>query len=93
MCRVVNKYKDKYDVYIGRGSPLGNPFPINDAIGDTREVVIEKFRMWLFSKVKSGEITKEYLASLDGKVLGCFCKPLPCHGDVIVRAVEWAKEE
>ena len=93
MCSVVNKYKEPYDVYIGRGSVLGNPFPINDNIGDTREVVIEKFRQYLLQSVKDGNITLEYLASLDGKVLGCFCKPKPCHGDVIVRAVAWAKKE
>lgn len=93
MCTVVNKYKEPYDVYIGRGSVLGNPFPINESVGDTREVVIEKFRQYLLKSVKSGEITLEYLASLDGKVLGCFCKPKPCHGDVIVKAVTWAKKE
>lgn len=25
---VVNKYKEDYDVYIGRGSKWGNPFPL-----------------------------------------------------------------
>lgn len=90
MCKVVNKYKEPYDVYIGRGSPLGNPFQINDKIGETREVVIEKFRQWLLVAVKDGRISLAYLASLNGKTLGCFCKPQPCHGDVIVRAVEWA---
>ena len=90
MCSVVNKYRESYDIYIGRGSPLGNPFPINEAVGDTREVVIEKFRQYLFQCVRNGTITKEYLASLEGKVLGCFCKPKACHGDVIVKAVAWA---
>jgi len=90
MCKVVNKYKEPYDVYIGRGSPLGNPFAIDESKGDTREVVIEKFRLYLLQSLKDGTITKEYLTSLDGKVLGCFCKPKACHGDVIVRAVAWA---
>ena len=93
MCKVVNKYKEPYDIYIGRGSILGNPFPINEVIGDTREVVIDKFRQHLWQCIRNETITKEYLASLDGKVLGCFCKPKACHGDVIVQAVAWAVKE
>ena len=22
---------------------------------------------------------------LKGKILGCWCKPLPCHGDIIIK--------
>jgi hypothetical protein len=92
MCKVVNKYKEPYDVYIGRGSVWGNPFPINESVGDTREVVIEKYRTHLFNLVKTGKITLDQLRELDGKTLGCFCKPKPCHGDIIVSAVKWAKQ-
>lgn len=91
--RVVNKYKEPYDIYIGRGSIWGNPFPINEATGDTREVVIEKYRAHLFKQVMRGEITVQQLLELDGKTLGCFCKPKACHGDVIAAAVEWAKRD
>ena len=45
MCTVVNKYKEYYDIYIGRGSPYGNPFVIGKDV--TREEVIEKFRLFL----------------------------------------------
>jgi len=93
MCTVVNKHYEAYDVYIGRGSRLGNLRPINDAIGDTREVVIAWYRGWLWDQIKQGNITLSYLRSLDGKRLGCFCKPRPCHGDVVVAAVKWAKEQ
>lgn len=90
---VVNKFKEPYDIYIGRGSPWGNPFPIDDASGNTREVVIEKYRSHLFRQVQHGEITIQQLISLDGKTLGCFCKPKACHGDVIASAAAWAKRD
>lgn len=90
---VVNKFKEPFDIYIGRGSIWGNPFPINEAVGDTREVVIEKYRQHLFTQVKTGEIAIQQLLALDGKVLGCFCKPKACHGDVIANAVAWAKRD
>lgn len=89
---VVNKHYQEYDVYIGRGSLLGNPFPINESIGETRAVVIEKYRKWLWKEIQKGNINTEYLKSLDGKRLGCFCAPAPCHGDVIIKAIEWLKE-
>lgn len=43
--------------------------------------------------MNSGEITEEMLSQLDGKRLGCFCKPKSCHGDVIVSAVEFIKRK
>ncbi len=93
MCTVVNKNKKEFDVYIGRGSQWGNPFPINLSKGHTREVVIDKYKVSLKRMLKSGIITVDDLLALDGKKLGCFCKPLPCHGDVLVEAVEWAKQQ
>lgn len=89
MTKVVNKYKEPYNVYIGRGSKWGNPFKLTSE--DQRDKVISDYRKYLWKQVKSGEITKQDLLELDGKVLGCFCKPKKCHGDVIVKAIEWAK--
>jgi hypothetical protein len=28
------------------------------------------------------------LDELKGKTLGCWCRPLPCHGDVLVELIE-----
>lgn len=36
--KVVNLYKEPYDVYIGRGSPWGNPFVIGKD-GDRKECI------------------------------------------------------
>lgn len=95
MCRVVNKYKEEYDVYIGRGSVWGNDYshlPETKASHkvDTRDEAVESYRGQLWDSIRSGRITIEMLKSLDGKRLGCFCKPQSCHGDIIVKAVEWA---
>lgn len=79
--KVVNKHKDPYDVYIGRGSPWGNPFIIGK--DGTRSEVIEKYREWIFQQP---ELLSQ-LHQLKDKTLGCFCKPLACHGDVLVYLV------
>lgn len=85
---VVNKYKESYDIYIGRGSKWGNPFSIGK--DGTREEVIEKYRLYLWDQIKTGEVTKEDLRKLSGNTLGCFCKPKACHGDILISAIEWS---
>ena len=81
-CRVVNLRQERFDVYIGRGSKWGNKFVIGRD-GDRAEV-IRKYREWILNN----EYLLSCLAELKDKVLGCYCKPLPCHGDVLVELVE-----
>ena len=81
MTKVVNKYKHVYDVYIGRGSKWGNPFVIGK--DGTREEVINKYEKYLLN---SPELLNS-LHELKGKTLGCFCKPKPCHGDVLIKYI------
>ena len=88
--RVVNKYKESYDIYIGRGSKWGNPFThISDKktkadfIVDTREQAIESYRDWILNQPQ----LLKALHELEGKTLGCFCNPKECHGDVLVELV------
>ncbi|MNY41735.1 hypothetical protein D3C86_1765720 [compost metagenome] len=87
---VVNKHHKQSGEYIGRGSPLGNLIPINNAVGDTRAVVIAKYRLWLKEKIDSNdprvcnELNRLVELAQQGELkLQCFCAPLPCHGDVI----------
>lgn len=81
--RVCHVKKGPFDVYIGRPSPWGNPFKIGP--DGTRKEVIEKFRQHIMKKPKLIERAKRDLA---GRVLGCWCHPLPCHGDVWVEIVD-----
>lgn len=67
-----------WNVYIGRPSPYGNPFVIGR--DGNRQEVIEKYRTWLLGQPNLIRRIKEDLA---GKTLGCFCAPLPCHGDIL----------
>ena len=95
MTTVVNIRKEPYDVYIGRPGKgqdgyFGNPFKIGDkaTFGDVeisiqrREECIMAYEQWFYFKLNDPEF-KARILSLKNKRLGCFCKPLPCHGDVI----------
>jgi len=83
--KVVNLKYDPYDVYIGRGSIYGNPYKIGK--DGTREEVLEKYRQWLHASMFLGELTEKDLLYLKDKRLGCFCKPEPCHGDILVELI------
>lgn len=77
---VVNITKTKrFDVYIGRPGPYGNPFIIGphgtrDEVCDRHEALVRADPK-LMAKIKR---------ELKGKVLGCYCAPLRCHGDTLV---------
>lgn len=78
---VVNQ-KSQSDVYIGRPSIWGNPFIIGDH--GTRAEVIEKYRQHILN---SPELLK-LIPTLKDKVLGCWCKPDACHGDVLAELAD-----
>lgn len=85
--RVVNLYKEPYDVYIGRPGKnqdgyFGNPFKLSKE--ETRDATIEKFKVYFLERILSDDEFKMNVLELRGKTLGCFCKPALCHGDVIV---------
>lgn len=83
MPRVLNKYKIKKNhpgVYIGRPSPYGNPFVVGK--DGTRDEVVDKFEQLFLSNPKAIEIVKKNLRGMD---LICFCAPLRCHGDILLK--------
>jgi hypothetical protein len=88
MANVVNvNHGEAYDIYIGRPSKWGNPFVIGKD-GD-RTAVIEKYRRFLLGN----KTLLAALPELRDKRLGCFCKPLACHGDVLAETLEKRQNE
>lgn len=77
--RVVHCREEPFDVYIGRPSKWGNPFVIGR--DGSRDEVIARYREWL---TRDRPDLVKGLGELRGKVLGCFCAPRACHGDVLV---------
>lgn len=78
---VVNiRHGKQYDVYIGRPSKWGNPFHLARGT-QAREIIIQRYERWL----KTQPFLMANIHTLRGKRLGCYCKPLACHGDVLAR--------
>ena len=87
LTKVVNLKTDPYDVYIGRPSKWGNPFEIGR--DGTREQVIAKYEEW----IKTKPDLMNSLHELEGKVLGCWCSPSACHGDVLIKLIEGCDDD
>ena len=96
MINVVNKKSWKGEGhYIGRPTPLGNPF--SHMCGTTaefrvatRDEAVERYRDWLLGRLDSDNpATRMFVALLDeyesrGELtLVCNCTPLSCHANVI----------
>lgn len=76
---VVHVSKKRFDVYVGRPSAWGN-YVSHISSEKDRDAVIAEYRAWLLSKPKMVERVKR---ELRGKILGCWCAPKCCHGDVL----------
>lgn len=89
--RVVNiKTNQHFDVYIGRAGQghdgyFGNPFGRD--LTASRDIILELYRTYFYERLKTDNVFAGRVEALRGKVLGCFCKPLPCHGDIIAEYV------
>ena len=82
--RVVHKKKAKFDVYIGRPSIFGNPYSV---MKYGRQGCIHQYRLYFYNKIKKDPEFKKKVLDLKGKTLGCWCKPLACHGDIIAEYI------
>ena len=87
---VVHCKKEPYDVYIGRPSKWGNPFTHLDKSTRaefkvaTRDEAVAAYEEYIRNKP---ELLAD-LHELKGKVLGCWCKPKSCHGDILVKLIK-----
>jgi hypothetical protein len=65
-------------IYIGRGTPRGNRFPITPEMA--REQAVERF--------KCEQLPELDLRPLIGRSVVCSCYPALCHGNPLIEAVE-----
>lgn len=97
--KVVHVKSHAFTHYIGRGpgfrAPTGKAQPVNANLGNPfpmgkerdRATVVRAFEDWV--RNDPGFVASGFRARIkalpEDAVLGCFCAPLPCHGDVIVK--------
>jgi uncharacterized protein DUF4326 len=102
---VRNKKRDRMGpraVYIGRGSPWGNPFvgsgkassfdvvrvdSVEESILRCTEYLQDRLYREPELRAQMDELARRYRAGEDIELF-CFCAPGPCHGDALKRIIE-----
>ena len=65
-----------------KSSPWANPFTVKK---EGRDKCLEMYECWVRKKIeKEG---KDEIKKLKNKVLGCWCCPEKCHGDILVKII------
>lgn len=86
--------------YVGRASggwaasPLGNPFVIGK--DGTREEVIEKYRRWLWTRLRGQDrdVVGALRSLTEDSTLGCWCQEdEACHADGVMKAWAWLRSQ
>lgn len=99
---ILNKHRDNYfgsitNIYIGRGSILGNPFThlnksetLAEFQVETREDALKNYGKYFIESFKTKKEFRKYVIDLmsllkQQKEINflCYCSPNGCHGDFV----------
>jgi hypothetical protein len=84
-------------IYIGRtwagwrATVFYSPFHIGE--DGTREDVIVQFIEYWYAPEQAWLRAKALQLIRENDILGCWCKPLACHGDIIAGYLNWKRQE
>lgn len=76
--------------YIGRGTPWRNPFKVDKVKLTTRGRMLYAFEEYARARLIEDP---DWLEPIRGHDLACYCHPLPCHGDVLLKLLEETQDE
>ena len=106
MIKIVNRKTHNpttHDIYVGRGSALGNPYVGSKKVENTkaiyqcksREESIYLYRDYLVGKIAEkdevicNQLNLIYKLAIKGDInLVCYCAPKFCHAEIIKRIID-----
>ncbi len=85
--KTVHFKKEPYDVYIGRPSMWGNPHALGFLCSLCQEEHGRSEAVQLYEEYARGnpKLLEAIKALPEDTILGCWCAPRACHGDVIAK--------
>lgn len=81
----------KPNLYIGRGTALGNPYKLKDHGVEALELY--KKHLWGKLQLRDTEVLRAMGQITWDICLVCSCAPRPCHGDVVRDAWVWLQDQ
>lgn len=88
---ILNEHSNKKERFPKQSSKFANPYKVGR--DGTREVVIQKYKHYIESRLEAHPGLYQELLELKGKNLGCWCHPEPCHGDVLLELIEKSEKK
>lgn len=96
---VINCWRGPFDIYVGRGSwkgqssVLGNPFSHHKGtlalyLVGSREEAVSAFEGYARERIKTDPEFRAAILACRGKRLGCWCAPLLCHAEIILKLAD-----
>ena len=85
---MVNRTRPHFDIYIGRELHYAKANFSQSKwanLPNVKKVGIKKSLELYEKHIRNTPELWDALDELEGKVLGCWCKPKPCHGDVLIK--------
>lgn len=67
-------------------SIFANPYKITAKLD--RDESMRLYKIYATKRLKEDKKFEKELLKLRGKTLGCWCKPLKCHGDILIRLLK-----
>ena len=77
--------------YFGNPISINKPCPICSEIHQLGGSTLKCYEIYLQEKLKNNLVFKEEFFKLKGKKLICFCKPNPCHTDIMIQYLDGEK--
>jgi len=98
LIRIARKGQGLGGVYVGRPTPLGNPFRLLRE--EDRDEVVARYATWLKEQIRRGnpavtQALEELYRTLKRRgniTLVCFCAPRRCHAEVIAEKLKLMAE-
>ena len=92
--------ENKVSPHAGERGFFGSPFKIKyktitGKIGGqyNRNEAMSKYEAYFYKKLGFDPVFEKEIKKLKGKVLGCYCVPQKCHGDIIAQYLNTARFE
>ena len=96
------KVEVPWHIKVDRSSPLGNPFPMDMATGESRDIVCDKYGVWFVKQLTTDRDDPTYNKLFNTELgrleriyekyrkleLFCWCAPKRCHAQTIKRYLE-----
>ena len=80
----IGRYNHNFNL---KASKFANPFPMKKP--EDRPVVIEQYKAWIWQQLMDEKITRDEVLALKDKNLVCYCAPLSCHGDILIKLIDY----